>query len=45
MSQAITLYTTPVFIFTLDRLRLMVEQTHKSGSKIGVALQPTTFLQ
>jgi len=40
MSQALTLYTTPVVYLYLDRLRLWRERMHKKHDGAGKALQP-----
>ena len=40
MSQALTLYTTPVVYLFLDRLRLWRERMHKKHDGAGKALQP-----
>ena len=44
MSQALTLYTTPVVYLYLDRWRLWWEKTCQKRVKIGVALQPTAIV-
>jgi multidrug efflux pump len=40
MSQALTLFTTPVVYLYLDRLRFWWEGTRKKKSEPGLALQP-----
>jgi multidrug efflux pump len=44
MSQALTLYTTPVVYLYLDRLRLWWERTHKKKIGTGMVLQPAAIV-
>jgi multidrug efflux pump len=44
MSQALTLFTTPVVYLYLDRLRLWWERTHKKRIEPVTALQPATII-
>ena len=44
MSQALTLFTTPVVYLYLDRLRLWWERSHKKKRPAGLAWQPATLL-
>jgi len=43
MSQALTLFTTPVVYLYLDRLRLWWERSHQRKIEMGVALQPAVI--
>jgi multidrug efflux pump len=44
MSQALTLFTTPVVYLYLDRLRLWWERAHKKKAGAGMALQPAAMV-
>ncbi len=44
MSQALTLFTTPVVYLYLDCLRLWWERTHKRKVEPGIALQPAAIV-
>jgi multidrug efflux pump len=44
MSQALTLFTTPVVYLYLDRLRLWWERMHKKKIEVVTALQPATIV-
>jgi len=44
MSQALTLFTTPVVYLYLDRMRLWWEQKHKRKIEPGMALQPAAIV-
>jgi multidrug efflux pump len=44
MSQALTLFTTPVVYLYLDRMRLWWERKHKKKIESGMALQPAAIV-
>jgi hydrophobe/amphiphile efflux-1 (HAE1) family protein/NodT family efflux transporter outer membrane factor (OMF) lipoprotein len=44
MSQALTLFTTPVVYLYLDRMRLWWERNHKKKTEPGMALQPAAIV-
>ena len=44
MSQALTLFTTPVVYLYLDRMRLWWERKHKKKIESGMALQPAAII-